>query len=176
MILRKLSRGRGLGLPVVRLICFRVRDDNGWFWPCAQSRNLWISFFMYNSRVLYVSNCFTRPQGAFPWLWGRGAQSQGKAPWGRGCNCFCPLFLNFYFSCFMAHYIHLGRLSSKCQGRLHYRRSLSRVRPWKSFREDRGLISRTAASNQAFCRRIRKVRKRLRLSANVRRILLLRVS
>ena len=24
-----------------------------------------------------------RPQGAFPWLWGRG--SQGKAPWGRGC-------------------------------------------------------------------------------------------
>ena len=26
-----------------------------------------------------------RPQGAFPWLWGRG-QSQGKAPWGRGCD------------------------------------------------------------------------------------------
>ena len=24
-----------------------------------------------------------RPQGAFPWLWGR-PQSQGKAPWGRG--------------------------------------------------------------------------------------------
>ena len=26
-----------------------------------------------------------RPQGAFPWLQGRGPQSQGKAPWGRGC-------------------------------------------------------------------------------------------
>ena len=26
-----------------------------------------------------------RPQGAFPWLWGRARpQSQGKAPWGRG--------------------------------------------------------------------------------------------
>ena len=57
-ILRKLSRGRGLGLPVVRLICFRVRDDNGWFWPCAQSRNLWISFFVNNSRALYLCNCF----------------------------------------------------------------------------------------------------------------------
>ena len=26
-----------------------------------------------------------RPQGAFPWLWPR-RQSQGKAPWGRGCT------------------------------------------------------------------------------------------
>ena len=30
-----------------------------------------------------------RPQGAFPWLWGRGArQGQGKAPWGRGWDQF----------------------------------------------------------------------------------------
>ena len=35
-----------------------------------------------------------RPQGAFPWLWGR-PQSQGKAPWGRGCVVFGQPFWYF---------------------------------------------------------------------------------
>ena len=54
--------------------------------------------------ILYVQSssrrtCFQpRPLGAFPWLWvGRGTQSQGKAPWGRGWHA---LILTFNFVVF----------------------------------------------------------------------------
>ena len=98
MILRKLSRGRGLGLPVVRLICFRVRDDNGWFWPCAQSRNLWISFFIYNSRVLYVSNCFNLvPRALFPGFGGGAPKAREKRSGDEVAIVSAPYFLIFIF-------------------------------------------------------------------------------
>ena len=40
---------------------------------------------LFRNLVTPEQKCQPRPQGAFPWLWGRGGKSQGKAPWGRGC-------------------------------------------------------------------------------------------
>ena len=109
---------------VVVVVCLRVRDENVWFGHAHKAKTCEFHF-SYTIAVSYDLS-----------------------------NCFCPLFLNFCFARFIAHYIPLGKLSSECRGRLHFRRSLGVFRSAPS-----GLISRTAVSNQAFCRRIRKVSK-----------------
>ena len=69
---------------IIRIVSYPIRKSpHSGFLAC----DLWKDCIMPSSRKQMTEIKWEgqpRPQGAFPWLWGR--QSQGKAPWGRGCE------------------------------------------------------------------------------------------